>query len=109
MSPAELLRAYVERHNGGVRAGGFARLRGLFADDASMRFHGLAIGPFVGVKAILLAFATNPPDDELVILEQVGVEAVYAWGRDPERRAGRLRITVARGRISAIDVTAETA
>ncbi|MFI5403854.1 MAG: hypothetical protein ACHQ1G_13025 [Planctomycetota bacterium] len=107
MSPAELLRVYVERHTGGVHAGGFKGLRALFAEDASMRFHGILAGPFLGVEAILAAFATNPPDDELVILEQVGVEAVYAWGRDPEKPAGRLRITVVRGRISAIDVTTE--
>jgi len=107
VSPAELLRVYVERHNGGVHAGGFAGLRALFAEDAAMRFHGIVVGPFLGVEAILAAFATSPPDDELVILEQVGVEAVYAWARDPLKPAGRLRITVARGRIAAIDVTAE--
>lgn len=109
MSPAELLRVYVERHNEGVRAGEFLRLAGLLADYASMRFHGIAAGPFEGAPAILAGFATNPPDDELVILDQRGVEAVYAWRRDPERPAGRLRITVARGRISAIDVTADRA
>jgi len=109
VSPAELLRVYVQRHNGGVRAGGFSGLRALLAEDASMRFHGIEAGPFVGIEAILLAFVEDPPDDELVILEQRGVEAVYAWGRDPERPAGRLRITVVRGRISAIDVTAERA
>jgi hypothetical protein len=27
-----------------------------------------------------------------------------AWSREPERIAGRLRITVSRGRIAAIDV-----
>lgn len=107
MSPAELLRAYVERHNEGVRAGEFARLAGLLADYASMRFHGIAAGPFEGATAILAGFATHPPDDELVILDQRGVEAVYAWRRDPDRAVGRIRITVARGRISAIDVTAD--
>lgn len=109
MSPAELLRVYVERHNEGVREGGFLRLAGLFADYAAMRFHGIDVGPFEGASAILAAFAANPPDDEIVILEQQGVEAVYAWRREPERRAGLLRITVVRGRITAIDVTAVTA
>jgi hypothetical protein len=104
MSPAELLRAYVERHNEGVRAGEFLRLQGLLADYASLRFHGIAAGPFEGAGAIVAGFAAHPPDDELVILEQHGVEAVYAWGREPRRAAGRLRITVARGRIAAIDV-----
>ena len=104
MSPAELLRAYVERHNEGVRAGEFARLAGLLADYASMRFHGTNAGPFVGAGAIVAGFLAHPPDDELVILAQTGVEAVYAWRREPERVAGRLRITVARGRIAAIDV-----
>ena len=109
MSPAGLLRAYVGRHNEGVRAGEFARLAGLLADYASMRFHGIAAGPFEGAAAILAGFAANPPDDEIVILDQRGVEADYAWRRDPERPAGRLRITVSRGRISAIDVTADRA
>ena len=109
MSPAELLRAYVERHNEGVRDGEFARLAGLLADYASMCFHGIAAGPFEGAGAILRGFAASPPDDELVILEQRGVEAVYAWGREPRTPAGRLRITVARGRIARIDVTAGSA
>ncbi len=104
MSPAELLRVYVERHNEGVRAGEFLRLAGLLADYASMRFHGTKVGPFEGAAAILAAFAEHPPDDELVILEQRDVEATYAWRREPERPAGRIRITVARGRIAAIDV-----
>ena len=104
MSSAELLRAYVARHNEGVRAGEFGRLQGLLADHASMRFHGLAAGPFEGAGAILAGLAANPPDDELVILEQVGSEAVYAWRKEPERVAGRLRIAAARGRIASIDV-----
>ena len=104
MSGAELLRAYVERHNEGVRAGEFFRLAGLLADYAAMRFHGVAAGPFVGAAAIVKGFAENPPDDELLILEQREVEATYAWSREPERVAGRIRITVARGRIAAIDV-----
>jgi hypothetical protein len=87
-----------------VRAGEFARLHGLFADYASMRFHGLPVGPFVGPDAIVAAFAEHPPDDELVILRQSGAEAVYAWAKEPETVRGRLRITVARGRIAAIDV-----
>jgi len=109
MSPAELLRVYVQRHNEGVRAGEFLRLAGLLADDASMCFHGIAVGPFEGAAGIVAAFAAQPPTDELVILEQHGVEAVYAWQRAPERPAGSLRITVMRGRITRIDVTAETA
>ena len=104
MSPAEILRAYVDVHNQGVRAGEFRRLAALLAEYASMRFHGIPAGPFEGAQAILDAFEARPPDDELVILEQAGCEAVYAWGREPERIAGRLRITVARGRIAAIDV-----
>jgi hypothetical protein len=104
MSPAELLRAYVERHNEGVRAGEFLRLQGLLADYASMRFHGIPAGPFEGARAIVEAFAAHPPDDELVILEQHEALATYAWRREPGRVAGRLRITVARGRIAAIDV-----
>jgi hypothetical protein len=104
VSPAELLRVYVERHNEGVRAGEFLRLAGILADYASMRFHGTKVGPFEGASAILDAFARNPPDDELVILEQHEVEATYAWSRSPEKVAGRIRITVARGRIAAIDV-----
>jgi hypothetical protein len=109
VSPAELLRAYVERHNEGVRTREFARLAALFAEDASMRFHGIAAGPFEGAAGILAAFAATPPDDEIVLLEQEGVEALYAWRRAPEQPAGRLRITVVRGRITAIDVTVETA
>jgi len=109
VSPAELLRAYVERHNEGVRAGAFAGLAALLARDAAMRFHGISAGPFEGAAAIVAAFLARPPSDEIVLLEQHGIEAVYAWRREPERPAGRLRITVMRGRITGIDVTASSA
>jgi hypothetical protein len=106
---AALLRAYVQRHNEGVRSGRFSGLRALLADDAALRFHGIAAGPFEGASGILAAFAAQPPDDELLILDLRGAEATYAWGRDPARPAGRIRITAARGRITAIDVTAGSA
>jgi hypothetical protein len=106
MSPAQILRAYVEAHNGGVRSGDFARLGALLTEDATMRFKGIDAGPFVGRAAILAAFAKSPPRDELVLLTQRGAQATYAWRRRRTRPAGRIRIVVSGDRISAIDVTA---
>ncbi len=43
--PMGLLAAYVEAHNTGVRSGDFEALVGLLLPTASMRFHGIDIGP----------------------------------------------------------------
>ena len=72
-SARELLTAYVKAHNAGFRSGDFEALGELLLPTASMRFHGIEIGPFDNAKAILQAFCEQPPDDEvLAVLREIG-------------------------------------
>jgi hypothetical protein len=62
-----------------------------------MAFEGVPAGPFEGVAAIREAYRERPPDDELELLdaeERVEglVVARYAWGGEPTREAGELRL-----------------
>ena len=58
-----------------------------------LEFVGIPVGPFVGKEAIAAAYRTQPPDDELVVLEPLGECAVvYAWSREPARPAGELHL-----------------
>ena len=82
--PQELLAAYVKAHNAGFRSGDFKALGELLLPTASMRFHGVEIGPFDNAKAILQAFSAKPPDDELVVVSLLGIGektagATYGW------------------------------
>jgi hypothetical protein len=75
------------------------------------RLEGVPVGPFVGKDAIAEAYRERPPDDELDVLDvrQDGdtVVAGYAWRREPDVRAGELRLTVGSGRIVRLVVTFE--
>ena len=108
-APKELLTAYVEAHNAGVRSGDYEALGDLLLPTASLRFQGIEIGPFDSAQAILQGFREQPPDDELVVqsIRTIGDKtavATYAWAGAPGRSAGHLRISAQRGRISAIRV-----
>lgn len=92
-----LLAQYAALHNEGVRTGSFTALGRLFAVDAEMHFAGVPVGPFIGREAILQAFATHPPDDELVLREiettRDGERCQYSWARSPTVVAGTLELT----------------
>ena len=109
--PQELLAAYVKAHNAGFRSGDFEALGALLLPTASMRFHGIEIGPFENAEAILQAFREHPPDDELVVqsIRAIGdktAEATYAWASAPGKLVGRLRVVAHRELISAIRIEA---
>ena len=105
----DVLEEHVQRFNAGVRSGDFAPMLEQFADDAEMSFEGVPVGPFVGVDAIAQAYREQPPDDELDVLDvRYGGETLvagYAWRREPEKRAGELRLTVEDARVMRLVVT----
>jgi RimJ/RimL family protein N-acetyltransferase len=105
----DVLDDHVRRFNAGVRSGDFAPMLERFAGDAEMTFEGVPVGPFVGLDAIAEAYRDQPPDDELAVLDvrQDGDTFVagYAWRREPEKRAGVLRLTVEGGRITRLVVS----
>jgi hypothetical protein len=93
-----ILDRYIRAHNQGVRTGDFTSLVALFAEGAVMSFVDLPVGTFHGREAIVRAFDTQPPDDELVVVDStVGddgdeVIARYRWKWMPEDPGGTLRI-----------------
>jgi steroid Delta-isomerase len=104
-----ILEDHVERFNAGVRSGDFTRMLENFAPDATMAFEGVPVGPFVGRDAIAQAYRERPPDDVLDLLDSRRdgntIVAGYAWRREPEKRAGELRLTVEGGRITGLTVS----
>jgi hypothetical protein len=104
----ELLAAHVASFNHGVRTGDWQPMLARFDDDAAMEFVGVPVGPFHGRDAIAEAYRSQPPDDELVVLEDRGDgTARYAWARTPATAAGELRLTADGGRITRLVVTFE--
>ena len=110
-APIAVLRAHVQRFNDAVRSGDFSEMLAGFAPDAEMAFEGVPVGPYVGRDAIGEAYASRPPDDEVVLLgepreEGATVDCDYAWAR-VGRRAGRMIVTVEDGLITRLVVTFE--
>jgi steroid Delta-isomerase len=96
-----LLEAHVERFNHGVRTGDFGPMVAAFSEDAELVFEGIPVGPFVGREVIGAAYAEQPPDDEIVLLDG---EGTYAWASKPEVAAGRMFITERDGEIARLVV-----
>ena len=70
-----------------------------FSADAELVFEGIPVGPFVGREAIGEAYAAQPPDDEIVLLDGDGT---YAWAGQPEVPAGQLFLTERDGEIARL-------
>jgi steroid delta-isomerase len=103
-----LLRREVSAFNEGVHSGDWSSLLELFVEDGEVEFVGIPVGPFRGRDAIGEAYRTQPPDDEIVVLEDRGDSAVYAWAREPERPAGELYIEERNGAIARLRILYET-
>ena len=94
---------YVDRFNAGVRTGDWSGLLALLHDDAELAFTGIPVGPFRGKEAIAAAYAAQPPDDEIVLLDG----DAYAWAKDPQTRAGELRLEERDGAIALVTIRYE--
>jgi len=109
--PVDFLYEYVARHNQGVRTGDWEPLGECFAEDATLEFEGVPVGPFAGRDAILAAYREHPPDDEVRILfaeeRAGGVDAGYSWAVAPERQAGRMLLDLQGSSIERLVVTFE--
>ncbi len=90
---------HVERFNRGVRTGDFGDMVSCFAEDAELLFDGVPVGPFRGREAISEAYAAQPPDDEIVLLDDDGT---YAWAKEPETPAGQMLLTERDGEIARL-------
>ncbi len=106
---SDLLHEHIERFNAGVRTGDWSRMLESFDDAAEMEFSGIPVGPFIGKEAIAAAYREQPPDDELLVLEEreAGgrVEARYAWLGEPDVAAGEMVLTHEDGLIRELVVS----
>jgi len=62
-------RAHIDRFNTAVSSGDWSAVLATLHPDAVMTFSGVPLGPYVGRDAIAEAYATNPPDDTMRVLE----------------------------------------
>jgi cysteine desulfurase/selenocysteine lyase len=83
-----LFAAHVERFNAGVRARDFGEMVRHFADDATLEFVGIPVGPFEGRDAIDAAYREQPPDDEIDVLSTDEPDASTVVGRYAWRGTG---------------------
>ena len=109
MTGLELLHEHVARFNDGVRSGDFGSMLERFSEAAALEFQGVPVGPFEGREAIAAAYREQPPDDEIRVLDaeerEGGVVASYAWMREPDVRAGELRLSIDGDAITRLVVT----
>ena len=104
---AALLRRYLAGLNDGVRSGDFSSMLAELTDDAELAFEGIPVGPFRGREAIGAAYRSQPPDDELELLDvdedgHGGASGTYAWSRRLGVPAGEVQVTVRSGRIARV-------
>ena len=88
--------AHVDRFNAAVRTGDWRPLVATLHPDAVMDFPGLPVGPFAGRDAIAAAYAADPPDDTMRVVDVHGDVVSFAWSRggtgtiDIGRRDGQI-------------------
>ena len=108
-SGRDVLHDHVTRFNSGVRSGDFTPMLERFAENAVLEFEGVPVAPFAGRDEIARAYAEQPPDDEVAVLDvreaDGEVVAGYAWTRAPGTRAGEIRLTADEGEIRRLVVT----
>jgi ketosteroid isomerase-like protein len=106
---SELLERHVEAFNAAVRSRDFSPLVALFADDATLEFAGVPVGPFRGHDAIAAAYAAQPPSDTMSVLavrtaDDGTVIEDFSWSSDGGARSGEMRLTVESGLIRRLVV-----
>ena len=103
------LRDHVDRFNAAVQSGDFGAMLAHYDDEAELVFVGGPVGPFHGRDAIAEAYLMQPPDDEILLLDEREEDGElvggYAWRREPDVRAGELRLTVEDGRTKRLVVS----
>ena len=102
---------HVETFNEAVRSGDFVPLVALFADDATLEFAGVPVGPFVGREAMAEAYAARPPTDTMTVhdvrlAEDGTVVEPFTWTVDAgtRTRSGEMRLVARDGLIHRLVV-----
>jgi len=97
--------AHVAAFNDTVASGEWEEFSERFADDATLAFVGVPVGPFTGRSAIAAAYAEQPPTDTMTIteVETDGAHDVarFAWSAGG---TGTMRLTWRDGAVAALTV-----
>ena len=92
--------------NAAVQSGDWRSFAERFTPDATMRFIGVPVGPFVGRAAIAQAYAEQPPSDTLSIRDVDSARAVdavfFSWSVGG---GGTMRLTWEGPLVAGLDVT----
>lgn len=103
---SELFQRHIALFNQGARSGDFGPMLEQFTDDSELLFEGIPVGPFRGKAAIAAAYAAQPPNDEIEVLEidaQEGkIRGAYAWRANPGKHAGEMIISLAGDKIARL-------
>jgi hypothetical protein len=107
--PTAFLARHVKTFNGAVESGDFAPLVALFAEDATLEFAGVPVGPFRGREAIAAAYEAQPPTDTMTVLavrtaDDGTVVEEFSWSADGGARSGEMHLTVEDGLIRRLVV-----
>jgi steroid Delta-isomerase len=105
-----LMKAHVSSFNRAVGSGDYTEMLSRFSDDAELVFVGVPVGPFRGRDEIERAYAEQPPDDTIELLEILNgnpVVARYSWSREGGVQSGRLVLHERAGLIDRLVVTFE--
>lgn len=94
MNEQQILDRHLAAVNAVAAGGDAEQLAAGLTPDCTMTFEGIPVGPFAGREAVVAAYRTNPPDDQVVVLDsslgEGRIEATYAWSAEPEKPAGRI-------------------
>lgn len=106
MDVPDRVRSHVAAFNSTVREGDWGTFGERFAEDATLSFRGVPVGPFVGRDAIVAAYEQQPPDDTMAVLavereDEVDVVA-FGWTAGG---GGTMRIGWADQRVAALEVS----
>ena len=108
------VRRAVEEHaalfNASVLAGEWSFFVATFAEDAVMRFTNVPAGPYEGRAAIAAAYAAQPPDDTMTILDVDPVDddaatVRFAWARGG---TGTMALRWRDGEVADLAITFDT-
>lgn len=70
---------HVAAFNEAVGSGDWDAFAGRFAEDASMSFVQVPVGPFEGRAAIAAAYRENPPAETMTLVEDGDERARFRW------------------------------
>jgi ketosteroid isomerase-like protein len=104
-----LMKAHDLSFNRAVRSGDFREMLSRFADDAEhVCLRVFLSDHFRGRDAIAQAYAEQPPDDTIELLEIIDgdpVVARYSWSQDEGTQSGRMVLHERAGLIERLIVT----